>query len=51
MTYFLLPDIDLWLSHKVAKMDCTTQADIKYWTVETRNLLKETHKKRNKNSK
>lgn len=45
MTYFLLPDIDLWLSYKVAKLDCTVQADIKYWTVETHNLLKETHKK------
>lgn len=44
MTYFLLPDIDLLLSHKVARLDCTTQADIKYWTVEKHNPLKENHK-------
>lgn len=43
MTYFLLLDIDLWLSHKVAKLDCTTNADSKYWK---HKLLKQPHKKR-----
>lgn len=46
MTYFLLPDIDLWLSHKVAKLDCTTRADSKYWK---HKLLKQPHTEREEN--